>query len=192
MTVLERFLKYINIDTSSSSLTENTPSNDNQKLLAEQLKQELIDMGIETYYDEEHCYLYAILKGDPDLPKIGFIAHLDTSEDAKGKNISPNMINNYDGYDVTLPNKDVLRTMSYPILSTQKGKTLITTDGTTVLGADDKAGVAEIVVYCENHTDVQFTFYVTVFDEEPTGLLKLLVDSNNGARDIINRVYVNE
>ena len=91
MTVLERFLKYINIDTSSSSLTENTPSNDNQKLLAEQLKQELIDMGIETYYDEEHCYLYAILKGDPDLPKIGFIAHLDTSEDAKGKNISPNI-----------------------------------------------------------------------------------------------------
>ena len=155
MTVLERFLKYINIDTSSSSLTENTPSNDNQKLLAEQLKQELIDMGIETYYDEEHCYLYAILKGDPDLPKIGFIAHLDTSEDAKGKNISPNIINNYDGYDVTLPNKDVLRTMSYPILSTQKGKTLITTDGTTLLGADDKAGIAEIMTMLEHFSKVR-------------------------------------
>lgn len=155
MTVLERFLKYIKIDTSSSSTTDKIPSSNNQKLFAEELKKELIDLGIDVYYDEEHCYLYATLKGDPELPKIGFIAHLDTSEDAKGKDIKPNIIKNYDGSDIPLSDIEVLKISSYPMLSTQKGKTLITTDGTTLLGADDKAGIAEIMTMLEHFSKVR-------------------------------------
>lgn len=150
MTLLERFLTYIKVDTSSSSLVENTPSNNNQKILAKMLQEELIELGTETYFDESHCYLYATLKGDESLPKIGFIAHLDTSEDAKGNEIKPNIIKNYDGKDIILKNNNVLSPKDYPNLKEQVGKTLITTDGTTLLGADDKAGIAEIMTMLEH------------------------------------------
>ena len=150
MTLLERFLKYINIDTTSSSLVDKTPSNDNQKILAKLLQEELLEIGAETYFDEDHCYLYATLKGDEKLPKIGFIAHMDTSEDANGNNIKPNIINNYDGKDVILANGTVLSTTDYPNLKDQIVNTLITTDGRTLLGADDKAGIAEIMTMLEH------------------------------------------
>lgn len=151
MTLLERFLKYIKIDTSSSSSqVDKTPSNDNQRLLAKTLQEELVELGAEVYFDEEHCYLYATLKGDESLPKIGFIAHMDTSEDAKGNEINPNIINNYDGTDIILKNNNILSTSDYPNLKEQIGKTLITTDGTTLLGADDKAGIAEIMTMVEH------------------------------------------
>lgn len=149
MTVLERFLKYINIDTSSSSLSEETPSTPNQRLLAEQLKEELELLGATIKYDEERCYLYAILKGEENLPKIGFIAHLDTSEDAKGENIVPNIIKDYNGQQVALNALNYLSPNEYPDLNNHIGKTLITTDGTTLLGADDKAGIAEIMTMLE-------------------------------------------
>lgn len=150
MTVLERFLKYINIDTSSSSISETTPSTTNQQILAELLKEELIELGTEIFYDKEHCYLYATLKGDDQLPKIGFIAHLDTSEDACGNNITPKIITNYDGTAITLNENNILSSKTYPDLQNHKGKTLITTDGTTLLGADDKAGIAEIMTMLEH------------------------------------------
>ena len=152
MTVLERFLKYIKIDTASSSLSEETPSTQNQRLLANQLKEELTSLGAEVKYDEERCYLYAILKGDEFLPKIGFIAHLDTSEDAKGENITPNIINNYNGQQIALNTSNVLSSDEYPDLNNHVGKTLITTDGTTLLGADDKAGIAEIMTMLEYYS----------------------------------------
>jgi len=155
MTVLDRFLNYIKIDTSSSSQTNEEPSSKNQMVLAKTLMQELIDMGIDVYFDDKKCYLYATLKGDPTLPKIGFIAHLDTSEDASGNNIKPNIIKNYDGHAINLSNHEILSTEVYPQLLKQKGKTLITTDGTTLLGADDKAGIAEIMTMLEHFSKVK-------------------------------------
>ena len=152
MTVLERFLKYIKIDTASSSLSEETPSTPNQRLLANKLQEELTSLGAEVKYDEEHCYLYAMIKGDESLPKIGFIAHLDTSEDAKGENITPNIINNYNGQQITLNTSNGLSPDEYPDLNNHVGKTLITTDGTTLLGADDKAGIAEIMTMLEYYS----------------------------------------
>lgn len=150
MTALERFLKYISIDTVSNSESELTPSTNNQRILANLLNQELQELGLETYFDEKNCYLYATLKGDENLPKIGFISHLDTSEDAKSDKITPNFIYDYNGTDITLPNKTIMSTKEYPDLVKHKGKTLITTDGNTLLGADDKAGIAEIMTMLEH------------------------------------------
>lgn len=155
MTVLERLLKYINIDTSSSSLSDTTPSTNNQRYLAELLKDELLSLGAEVHYDEEKCYLYATLKGEESLPKIGFIAHLDTSEDACGNNIVPRIIPNYDGKDITLNENNTLSPTMYQDLLNHRGKTLITTDGKTLLGADDKAGIAEIMTMLEHYSKVK-------------------------------------
>lgn len=150
MTVLERFLKYISIDTASNSESNETPSTKNQRLFAKILNNELQELGIETYYDEKNCYLYATLRGDESLPKIGFIGHLDTSEDAKSDKISPQIISNYNGENIEISNKTLMSVKEYPDLSNHKGKTLITTDGTTLLGADDKAGIAEIMTMLEH------------------------------------------
>lgn len=150
MTILERFLKYISIDTTSSSDKNDTPSTNNQHQLAQLLVEELNDLNITNiHYDQEHCYIYATLKGEPSLPKIGFVAHLDTSEDAKGNNIKPNIIPNYDGGTIEL-NGTTLSPNKFPDLINHIGKTLITTDGTTLLGADDKAGIAEIMTMLEH------------------------------------------
>ena len=122
MTVLERFLKYISIDTASNSESELTPSTNNQRVFADLLNQELQELGLETYFDVENCYLYATLKGDESLPKIGFIAHLDTSEDAKSDKINPNIIYDYDGEDITLPNKTIMSIKEYPDLIKKCGR----------------------------------------------------------------------
>lgn len=166
MTILERFLKYISIDTTSDSNSKETPSTKKQYDLAKLLYQELFDLGItDVYFDKEHCYLYAVLKGDEYLPKVGFISHLDTSESSSGKNIKPQIIDNYDGTDIILKNNVITKVEVYPDLKNHIGKKIITSDGTTLLGADDKAGIAEIMNMLEHfsttkekHGDIYVAF----------------------------------
>lgn len=146
MNVLKRFFKYVAIDTTSDSTKDKNPTSKGQVKLAELILGELKNMRIDDFYfDEENCYIYAYLKGNPELPSIGFLAHLDTCEDAKGKNINPIIHENYNGKDIELNENVTLSPTQYPSLNDHIGKTLITTDGTTLLGADDKAGIAEIM-----------------------------------------------
>lgn len=158
MDILERFLKYVAIDTTSDSAKEDeTPSTKNQRKLAEILVDELIDLNLDSiYYDSEHCYVYAKLDGDSNLPSLGFIAHMDTSEDSKGCDIKPNIISNYNGDDVTLNENIIMKVSDNPDLKNHIGKTLITTDGTTLLGADDKAGIAEIMDMLQSLSNADF------------------------------------
>ena len=165
MTLLERFLKYIAIDTTSNSKSKTTPSTKIQLNLAKELLLELDYLGLKTFYDSENGYIYALLKGDSSCPKIGFISHLDTSEEAKGNNIKPQIIYDYNGLDVKLNSDKILRVKDYPDLLNHKGKTLITTSGDTLLGADDKAGIAEIMNMLEyfvntrhHHGDIYVAF----------------------------------
>ena len=159
MTAVERFLNYIKIDTTSDSSKERTPSTEGQNTLAKYLVEELVEMGITNengiknmVYDQEYGYLYVRVLGNSDLPSIGFVAHLDTSESASGKNIRPKIIENYDGEDIKLNEFTKLSPDTYPDLKNHIGKTLITTDGTTLLGADDKAGIAEIMQMLEYYS----------------------------------------
>lgn len=145
MDILDRFLKYVKIETTSSSLSNKVPSTKSQHNLARVLVQELEDIGLAVYYDEEHCYVYGILKGNIEAPSIGFITHLDTSEDAKGREVKPQITYNYNGEEIKLKNNVILSSDTYSNLKTIKNKTLITSDGTTLLGADDKAGIAEVM-----------------------------------------------
>jgi len=156
MDVLERFLKYISIPTNSTNKSESIPSTDSQKGLAELLVKELKQLNLdEVYYDEEHCYVYGVLKGNDLFPKIGFISHLDTSEEVTDKNVKPRIIKNYDGKDIEL-NKDIILSINnFPELKNYIGKTIVTTDGTTLLGADDKAGIAEIMAMLEYFVDTK-------------------------------------
>ena len=174
MTVLERFLNYIDIDTTSDSKKDDTPSTQGQVTLARQLVEELLDIGImNIYYDADHCYLYAKIVGNKDLPSIGFVSHLDTSESASGKNINPIMVENYDGNDIPLNEFTTLSKEKYPDLNNHIGKTIITTDGTTLLGADDKAGIAEIMQMLEYYmkTDEEHgDIYVCFTPDEEIGL----------------------
>ena len=151
MAMLDRFLKYIQISTNSDSETGTTPSTETQWNLAKLLVQELKDLKMdEVWLDEEHCYVYAFLKGKESAPKIGFISHMDTSEAVTDININPHIIKNYDGKSIQLNEKEILDVNIYPDLREHTGKTLITTDGNTLLGADDKAGIAEIMTMLEN------------------------------------------
>lgn len=157
-----RFLRYISIPTSSDEDTGTSPSTPSQFRLASVLKDELIAIGIpeeDIFYDEKHCYVYASLKGDPALPKVGFIAHMDTSPESSGDNIKPQIIRDYDGEDIVLGNSGkVLSPSNFPELKDYKGQTVITTDGTTLLGADDKAGIAEIMTmasYIISHPEIR-------------------------------------
>lgn len=146
MTLLENFLKYVAIDTSSDATKNDTPTTKGQLELAKFLIQQLKKLEVdELHFDENYCYVYAKIKGEEDLPKIGFVSHLDTSPDASGRNINPNIIYNYDGKDIKLNEKVTLSINQYEDLKNHIGKTLITTDGKTLLGADDKAGIVEIM-----------------------------------------------
>lgn len=166
MNILERFIKYISISTNSNSETLTSPSTNEQWNLANVLVQELKELNMdEVYLDTEHCYVYSVLKGIPNLPKIGFISHMDTSESVTDKNINPQIIRNYDGKSVKLNDNEILDVNKYPDLKNHKGKTLITTDGKTLLGADDKAGIAEIITMLEfinsnkiEHGDIYVVF----------------------------------
>lgn len=152
--LLERFLKYVKIDTQSDEESTTSPSSQKQFQLAEVLYQELQNMGIsDVYYDQQHCYVYASIPSNLEpgqaekVPAIGFIAHMDTSPEISGKDVKPRVIENYDGKDIVLNAEQtiVLTTADDVCLPSYQGKTLIVTDGTTLLGADDKAGVAEIM-----------------------------------------------
>ncbi|MFW5656682.1 MAG: peptidase T [Bacteroidota bacterium] len=145
--VLERFLTYVKIDTQSDPESKQTPSTEKQWNLARHLEKELKALGLEDVSLDEKCYLMATLPANTEkkVPTIGFIAHVDTSPDMSGKDVNPRIIENYDGKDIRLNDTLTMSTQDFPELLQYKGKTLITTDGTTLLGADDKAGIAEII-----------------------------------------------
>ncbi len=153
--VVEKFLNYVRIDTQSDESSTAFPTTAKQHNLAKLLVEELEEMGTEEItYDKEHCYVYASVpasKGCEDKPVIGFISHMDTSPAVTGEGVKPRIIENYDGGDILLnAEKDiVMRVQDFPELSEYVGKRLIVTDGTTLLGADDKAGVAEIMTMAE-------------------------------------------
>ena len=149
--VVERFLRYVSYETTSDEFSETCPSTPKQRLLGEQLVKEMLEMGIEDARIDENGYVYGSIPGDPALPAIGLIAHMDTAPDASGANIKAKIVP-FDGSDICL-NKEqgiYLRESEYPALALHHGKHLIVTDGTTLLGADDKAGVAEILAAAEH------------------------------------------
>lgn len=162
MTLVERFLKYVSFDTQSDEQTRLTPSTPGQMVFARYLKSELESLGLEDITLDEHGYLFATLPANIDkkVPTIGFISHLDTSPDMSGKNVSPRIVEKYDGSDIVLcaEEKVVLSPAQFPELLDHKGEDLIVTDGKTLLGADDKAGIAEIVsamVYLKEHPEIK-------------------------------------
>ena len=153
MTVAERFLKYVAVPTASCAGASVTPSSACQFDLARLLVQELREMGVEQAGTDEQCFTFATLPATPgceQAPAIGFIAHVDTIPDFPGDHVHPQVIENYDGGDVPLGSSGrVLRPADFPHLAGLKGRTLITTDGTTLLGADDKAGIAIIMTFVQ-------------------------------------------
>lgn len=153
MRAYERFIDYVKIHTASAEDTDATPTTQRQFDLTHFLAKEMQKIGIANVYEDEHAYVYGEVPasaGYEDKPCIAFIAHLDTIPDFSGENVKPRIIENYDGCDVVLGDSGrVLTVEKYPHLKNLKGQTLIVTDGTTVLGADDKAGIAEIVTACE-------------------------------------------
>ena len=153
MDLISRFLGYVKVNTQSSEATEVTPSTPGQMTFARLLKDELTQLGLEDIYLDEHAYLYATLPANTDkaVPTIGFISHMDTSPDMSGEGVNPRIVQKYDGKDIVL-NKEkniVLKTEIYPEILNHKGEDIIVTDGTTLLGADDKAGIAEIITAVE-------------------------------------------
>ena len=153
MTLVERFLKYVSFDTQSSEETRLTPSTPGQMVFAKYLKSELESLGLEEITLDEYGYLFATLPAntEKEVPTIGFIAHMDTSPDMSGKDITPRIVENYNGSDIVLNAEDrvILSPAQFSELLTHKGEDLIVTNGKTLLGADDKAGIAEILTACE-------------------------------------------
>lgn len=148
-TVTDRFLRYVKVDTQSDPTSVTHPSTEKQKDLGRILVKELLDMGIKDAHMDEFCYVYATLPSNTskDVPVICFCSHMDTSPDCSGKNVNPIVHKNYDGKDIVLPNdkSQVIKATEHPDLKTQIGNDIITADGTTLLGADNKAGLAEIM-----------------------------------------------
>jgi tripeptide aminopeptidase len=148
-TVLERFLRYVVIDTQSDPTSPTCPSTEKQKDLGRLLATELRDMGLKDAHMDEHGYVYASIPANTSkkVPVICFCSHIDTSPDCTGKDVKPQVVKNYQGGDIVLPGdkSQVIRVSAYPALADQIGNDIVTTDGTTLLGADDKAGVAEIM-----------------------------------------------
>ena len=162
MNVTDRFLKYVTFDTQSDELTNMTPSTPGQMVFARYLKEQVEAMGLEDITLDENGYLMASLPSncDKEVPTVGFIAHLDTAPDMSGKNVKPRIIKNYDGQSIVLNKEEkiVLDPNEFPELLNYLGQDLIVTDGTTLLGADDKAGIAEIlsaVEYLQQHPEVK-------------------------------------
>ena len=149
MTIVERFLKYVSFDTQSAEDSETTPSTEKQWILARYLKEELEGIGLTEVEIDEHAYVYATLPANTDkpLPTVGFIAHMDTSPDCSGKDVKPRIVKDYDGGDIVLDEAAGIVTSpkKFPELLDHVGEDIIVTDGHTLLGADDKAGIAEIV-----------------------------------------------
>lgn len=174
MQVKERFLKYVSYWTTSDEDNmvdgiARIPSTDRQFELGKVLEQELIQLGLEKVTLTDHCYVYGLLPATPGYESkkaLGFIAHMDTAPDYCGENVKPQIISDYDGTDILLSGSgEYLKVSDFPSLKTLKGRTLITTDGTTLLGADDKAGLAEIITAVEEiigsgqpHSDIWIGF----------------------------------
>ncbi len=163
MNVTDRFLRYVKYDTQSDELTNLTPSTPGQFAFAQILEKELRELGLEEISLDENGYLMATLPANTDkkgVPTVGFIAHLDTSPDMSGHNVNPRIVKAYEGGDITLNEADniILSPSQFPELHNYLGQDLIVTDGTTLLGADDKAGIAEIisaVVYLQKHPEIK-------------------------------------
>ena len=162
MELIERFLKYVSFDTQSSEEGEGCPSTDKQMVFARYLENELKAIGLEEVSLDEHGYLYATLPANTEreVPTIGFIAHIDTSPDYSGKDVKPRIVEQYDGGDIVLCAEEGIVTSpkQFPELSDHVGEDLIVTDGHTLLGADDKAGIAEIIqamVYLREHPEIK-------------------------------------
>lgn len=167
--VEQRLLRYVKINTKSDETSETIPSTKSQFNLANLLVDELKSLGISDAHVDEFCYVMGTLKGNCDnAPIIGLVAHIDTSPDMPGENVNPLIFENYNGEDIIInkENNIVMRVSDFPYLIDFKGKTLITTDGTTLLGADDKAGIAEIMAVVEyfinnpeeKHGDIKIAF----------------------------------
>ena len=162
MNVVERFLNYVKFDTQSDELTNLTPSTPGQMIFAQALEKELKKMGLQNISLDENGYLMATLPSNIDkkVPTVGFIAHLDTSPDMSGRHVNPRIVENYDGSDIVLDEAAgvVLSPSDFPELTDYKGQSLIVTDGKTLLGADDKAGIAEIIAaieHLQNHPEIK-------------------------------------
>lgn len=162
MTVIERFLKYVTFDTQSDESTGVTPSTPKQMVFARYLKEELEKLGLKDISLDENGYLFATLPSnvDHEVPVIGFIAHMDTSPDMSGENVKPRIVEKYDGKDIPLCAEEhiVLSPTNFPELLDHIGEDLIVTDGHTLLGSDDKAGIAEIVgavAYLKAHPEIK-------------------------------------
>lgn len=161
--VQERFLEYVKLDTKSDETTRVTPSTKGQLVLGQKLIEELKEIGLSDVHTDEFGYVYALLPANTDkkdIPTIGFISHMDTAPDMCGKDVKPQIVENYDGGEIVI-NKEldvILSPEKSPELKNYIGNTLITTDGTTLLGADDKAGIAEIMTameYLINHPEIK-------------------------------------
>ena len=160
MDITERFLNYTRFDTQSSEESDSVPSTSKQLVFAEYLKKELEDEGFSDVEMDEKGYIYATLKSNSkkNIPTIGFISHYDTSPDCSGKNVNPRIIRNYDGGDIVLSEGIISSPAKFPELLQHKGEDIIVTDGTTLLGADDKAGIAEIVqamCWLRDHDEIE-------------------------------------
>lgn len=160
-TVTERFLKYVSFDTQSKDEEEAVPSTEKQRVLAEELAEELREMGATNVRVSGHSYVYAAIEATTDkkVPALGFIAHMDTAQAASGANVKPRIVSNYDGGDIVLnEEKNIVMTVDqFPFLPECEGRDLIVTDGTTLLGADNKAGIAEIMTmaaYLISHPEI--------------------------------------
>lgn len=157
----EKFLRYVKIDTESDPSSDTVPSSSKQFDLANVLVKELLEIGVSDAHVDDNCYVMGSIKGNvADAPTIGLVAHMDTSPDFSGKDVNAQIVKDYDGKDIILNKEDniVMKLSDFPDLELFKGKTLITTDGRTLLGADNKAGIAEIMVIAEtliNNPDIK-------------------------------------
>ena len=175
--LIERLMRYMKIDTQSDDASDARPSTQKQHDLARVLYNELCDMGVQAHYDTQHCYVYARLPGEE--PAIGFVAHMDTSPACSGRNVNPRIVENYQGQNIVLSavstpagtSSVVMRTSDFPELLSHIGEDLIVADGTTLLGSDDKSGVAEIMnlfAYYTDHPEIPHRTICAAFtpDEE--------------------------
>lgn len=175
--ILSRFLEYVSYDTQSDDTSSETPSTSKQLLLAQKLQKELISIGLHNVELDQKGYVYALLPSNSrkKVPAVGFIAHIDTSPDMPGNNIRPKIIQNYNGNDIVLNETQqiVLKVDEYPDLKRYLGQTIITTDGSTLLGADDKAGIAAIMTameYLTTNPDIEHgDVYVAFTPDEEIG-----------------------
>lgn len=169
--VSSRFLRYVAFDTQSDEFSETCPSTPKQKVFGQQLVKEMLEMGISDAAMDENGYIYGTVPGDPDMPIIGLIAHMDTAPDYSGANVKARIVA-YEGGDIQLNEHSVLRQQEFESLREDVGKQLIVTDGTTLLGADDKAGIAEILSCAEillNQKEKHATLKIAFTPDEEIG-----------------------